>query len=550
MKQQWFLLVLVWALAALSESQVPAKDARSRQLPSESSQPRQGAPGLLERAEQDANRLEGPMRAWALWQVARAYQPTDKKKALELLDTALAEVAVMKDTPTPKMQERLTRAMNGGTAQSTKAWLQEQIGRTVVMVDPSRADELLQTLDASGRGPILKALLSYYEKNKLTDRAIEQFYRISAENEAPYAAAGRIMASLKPEQSSEIAGIFGACVTSYRTHATHDFPSTDEFPGLVATYWRKVPKQLARDAIDEVIQQAQESKANSTYAIAFDQSGGSVGSLLEYRLLQLMPALNELEQSKAKEYVERFPSLSRLGDSYAASASSSAATDGEANSRPGFRVSGDSGNLFMNMAERPMAEKIAARADGGDVAGAVTDAANIGNPDLRVQALEYIARVTMKKDATAAASALAKMLAAVEKLNLDRQPGYYSSAASIFVAMGDLESARQAVEKGLVSAGQLYGQDTDSDDPNTALEAFWPSTNAYCVLLRQARRISETWAVGLLKGIDDPKIRAAAEAAIACSALNVPESQTTMITAKRKGFRMSLGADSPAGSKD
>ncbi|HZD94773.1 MAG TPA: hypothetical protein VE133_10995, partial [Candidatus Sulfotelmatobacter sp.] len=249
--------------------------------------------------------------------------------------------------------------------------------------------------------------------------------------------------------------------------------------------------------------------------------------------------------------LERFPSVADLADSYAASAlSGSAATGSQATSPPSFRVNGDSGNLFMNMAERPLAEKVAAKADGGHASDAINDAANIGNPDLRVQAFEYIARATMKKDATVAASALAKMLTAIEKLNPERQPGYYSSAAGIFIAIGDPDAAKDAIEKGLTSAAQLFKQDTDSDDPNTALEAFWPSTNAYCALLRQARRISEAWALGLLKKIDDPEIRVAAEAAIAGSALDVPESRATIITSNRKGFRMSLGADSPAVSRD
>ncbi|HZD95389.1 MAG TPA: hypothetical protein VE133_14100, partial [Candidatus Sulfotelmatobacter sp.] len=121
----------------------------------------------MEIAEQDAYRLEGPMRAWALWQVARVYQATDKKKALQLLDAALAEAAVIKDAPVPKMQEALARRMNGRPPQSTRAWLQEQTARTIVMVDPGRADELLQTLDATNRGPILQALMSYYEGKKL-----------------------------------------------------------------------------------------------------------------------------------------------------------------------------------------------------------------------------------------------------------------------------------------------------------------------------------------------------------------------------------------------
>ena len=554
MRQLWFLTVLVLALPAWSVSQAPRTSRRNppaEAQPDQSSQAQKTGARLLEIAEQDAYRLKGPMRAWGLWQIARAYQTTDKKKALRLLDAALAEAAAMKDVPVPKIQEELTRTMSGVPAKSTRSWLQEQAARTIIMVDPGRADELLQTLDATNRGAVLQALMSYYEGHKMTDRAIEQFYRIAAEDEAPYAAAIRITASLKPEQSGELAAIFNACLASYRAHAPHELPSADQFPHLVMAYWRKVPKQLARDAMDEIIQQAQDSKTNRTFTISFDKSGQSAGSLLEYRLVQLMPALQELEGSKAKEYLEKFPSMAGLADSYAASASpDSAATDSPRTSGPSFRVNGDSGNLLLNMAERPLAEKAAAKADGGHADEALAAADAIGNPDLKAQAFEYIARAASKKDAIAAASALGKMLTAVESVKLDRQPGYYDSAAGIFMRMGDLESAKDAIEKGLGSAVQLYKQDTDSDDPNTALEAFWPSTNAYCMLLRQAHRISETWAVKLLKEIDHPEIRFAAETAIAGSALDVPESRTTIITSKRKSFRISLSADSPEGSRN
>jgi hypothetical protein len=491
--------------------------------------------------------MEGPMRAWGLWQVARAYQATDKKKALRLLDVALGETATMKDIPPPKMQEEMMRAINGTQAKPTRTWLQEQIARTIIMIDPSRADELLQTLDATTRGPILNALMSYYERHKLMDRAVEQFYRIVAEDEAPYAAAIRIIANLKPYQSGELAGIFGACLESYRAHAPHDFPVNDQFPQLVMTYWQRAP-QPARDAIDEILRQAQDSKENSTFGMSFDKSNRVAGSLLEYRLAQLMPAMRELETAKTREYLEKFPSVAELAESYATSTPGSTASDRGVNLTPGFRVNGDSGNLFMNMAEQPLAEKIAAKADSGYADEAIAEATTISNPDLKVQALEHIAWAVTRKDPRVAASALGKMLAAVEKVKLDRQPGYYASASGIFLTLGDPESAKNAIEKGLGSAAQLYKQDTDSGDPNTAMAAFWPSTNAYCMLLRQARQISELWTFKLLKEIDNPQLRSAAEIAVASSALNVPESRTIIITSKRKSFSMSLGADLPESS--
>jgi hypothetical protein len=363
--------VFMFVLPALSLPQAPQAQT-SRKAPAaqtqanEILQSQKRESGLLEITEEDANRLQGPMRAWGLWQVARLYQPTDKKKAIRLLNAALAETSAMKDVPPPKMQEELMRSSSGGPAKSTRGWLQEQVARTVITVDPNRADGLLQTLDAANRGPILQALMSYYEDHKLTDRAIEQFNRITAEDEAPYASAIRIMASLKPEQAGELAAIFDACLASYRAHAPHEFQPADPFPKLVITYWQKVPKQLASDAVDEIIQQAQDSKLTDGFSMSFGNSGQSAGSLLEYRLVQLMPALVELEGSKAKEYLEKYPAVAGLADSYTASTSSGSAAPGnQATSGPKLAVNGDSGNIFMNMAEWPVAEKGAAKADAG-----------------------------------------------------------------------------------------------------------------------------------------------------------------------------------------
>jgi hypothetical protein len=556
-KSIWVLGVL---LSISSAAQAPpAKDTKrnssSQARSVDSSRPQSNGQQLLELAEQEAHRLEGPMRPWALWQAARIYQSTDKKKALQLLDTALAEASVIKDIPPSKTEESAARRTGGTPPQSTKAWLQQEIARTMVVVDPGRADELLQTLDPANRGPVLLTLMSYYERKKLTDRALEQFYRITSIDEAPYSAAGPIMAGLKPEQSSELAAIFGACLRSYQAHAPHNFfPAADDFPRLFTAYWRRVPRQLARDAIDEVLKQAeqstQDSNANAAPSMSFDVGGRSL-SLMEYRIVEFMPVLRELEESKVRDYLERFPYLADVAGSYTAPPPPAAVPAGaDASPRSIFRPYGDFNTIMFNMSETPLATKVADKADAGHADEAMADVANIRGPDLRVQAFEYIARVTMKKDPGTAASALAKMVAAVEKVHLERQPAYYSAAAGIFIAMGDLPSARNAIEKGLTPAAQLYKQDTDSDDPNTALEAFWPSTNAYCTLLRQARRISEPWAISLLKEIDDPTVKVAAEVAIASSALDVPASRERIRIWKRKRTGGFDGPDVPVDGRD
>ena len=111
---------------------------------------------MLETAEASAYGMEGGMRAYALLQVAAGYTTTDKKKALELLDNALAA----------------TKGMDDDQAQ-TRNRLQEQILQAIVPLKPEKADELLNQVDPSARGRVLTSLLSYYQKNNDWDRAIE-----------------------------------------------------------------------------------------------------------------------------------------------------------------------------------------------------------------------------------------------------------------------------------------------------------------------------------------------------------------------------------------
>jgi len=106
--------------------------------------------------------------------------------------------------------------------------------------------------------------------------------------------------------------------------------------------------------------------------------------------------------------------------------------------------------------------------------------------------------------------------------------------------MDQLDDAKKSIEQGMSVAGKLYQSDSDQDDPNTALKAFWPSTNAYCALLRQAARISHPWAISLLKDIKDPEIKVAAETALAGGLLNAPLGPSTITTTKKNSNSMSL----------
>jgi len=48
--------------------------------------------------------------------------------------------------------------------------------------------------------------------------------------------------------------------------------------------------------------------------------------------------------------------------------------------------------------------------------------------------------------------------------------------------IGDVDLAVKLFQSGMEQVEKLRSEDTDSDDPNLALKAWWPSVNAYWLL--------------------------------------------------------------------
>src|SRR5512133_2476313 len=103
---------------------------------------------LLEIAEADAGGLEGSMRAFALLQVGRGYQRSDRAKTIALLENALTATRELPDDET-------------GRSQASD--LQEAILEEMVNVAPQRVDGLLDSVLPRARTAALRSLLSYYE---------------------------------------------------------------------------------------------------------------------------------------------------------------------------------------------------------------------------------------------------------------------------------------------------------------------------------------------------------------------------------------------------
>jgi hypothetical protein len=511
---------------------------------------------MLETAEASASGMEGGMRAYALMQVAAGYATTDKKKALELLDNALAATKGMDDDPS-----------------QTRNRLQEQILQAIVPLKPDKADELLEQVDPSARGRVLTSMLSYYQKNNDWDRAIAVVYRIAPEQEVPYDAVLRIMRSLPDERAGDRAQLFTTALTSFKNHPPEQGRRNlaiggGDFPSLILNSWKMVPAETAHDAIHAVLDQTKQQAQNSgaqPMSVSMSSANGGVAfnSMYEFRLFQLLPVLRQLDSSEAEKLVKESQAVQGMLDKYpdglnsispamagggAGDDSSGKGGDGtgqppRANSSTSFSMGSGPGPMggrspmLMQQVMRIVQDSAKHPED------ALANAAAVPDQSLRVQAYMGIAQTNVKANTSVTKRALDKVMDGVSDMDVNQQVLTVSSVAKIYLDLEDTGSAKKVIEKGMGIAEKAYKQDTNADDPNKALKAYWPSAEAYRDMLRLAGKISAPWAMELLKEISDPEMKGMGQIALAQSWLDLASGQRTVMSGTKKGNMMMMSVD-------
>ena len=536
---------LVFGQATMQQQQIQVQSPSAGQQPEKpkpSKEQLQRGQQMLERAEESANGMEGGMRAYGLLQVANAYALTDKQKALALLDNALAATHVLDSDESQKQ---------------TRNELQEDILRAMVPLDPEKADSSLDQVDASTRGSVLNTLLDHYAKNNEWDRAIGIIYRLAPEQEVPYSAVATIMQKLPEERSGDRVQLFSTALTSFKNHAGAGAQSVfgrGDFPSLILATWKTIPRETALEAINTVLDQAKKPAQDSSgqpqpLSVSMASASGAVqfNSVYEFRLFQLLPVLKQLDPSKADELLKQDQSVKAALSQYPEGMGSISPNSG------GPGQGGPGGGAMTSMMVGPPR---GSNAGGGPPSGrmspmlmqamakivqdaakhpdeALANAGTIPDPGMRVQAYMGIARVSAKEHATVAHEALEKAVDGISDLPLTQQVMAVGNIAGLYLQMEDTDAAKKVIENGMKIAEKAYKDDTNADDPNKALEAYWPSAAAYRSLLRLAAKISAPWALDLLKNISDPNMKGMGQIALAQSWLDVSPGGTTVMTDKK-----------------
>ena len=483
----------------------------------------------MEMAEGRAKGLEGGVRAYALLQVAKTLGPGEKKHALELLEDALAASKAIEDD---RMQ--------------TRSRLQQQILQAMVPLEPARADELMTQLDPAGRESVLKALLSYYRESKQNEHAMEMVYRISAEQEFPYGAGAEMMRDLPAEKQGELQQMFVMALASYRQHKHPGMTfGSGDFAAMITGFYKQLSPDLVKEAIFEVLKQAETPPEEGPEPVAMASAQGSVtmGSMYEYMLFQLLPALRAVDAAEAERLLKKNREVAGMLEKYPQGAGQLQGPPGGGPRAGGGAMMMVGGGPGMDRVQMERMQKIAADAE-AHPQDALANVATLTSPEMKAQALERIARVSWKKNPSVAKSALKQLVETLPQMELQQQILPAQQAAALYLEMGEAGEARKAIEKGLESAAKLYKQDTDAEDPNQALKAYWPSTAAYVGVLRAAAQMAPDWAQEQLKEVPDDDLRALAQIAMASALLGQPRGQFTIASEKKdRGNVMQMRAE-------
>jgi hypothetical protein len=463
----------------------------------------------LEIAESQARGLDAPMRSYALLQIAGAFTASNPDKARSLLQDAFSASLAIQDDDDMKRE------------------MQIDIFRVMLPLSQSDVEERLTQADPDARKMASGTIIQRYTDKKEFDRAIDLVQQITSLGEFPYGPAAKLLEALPPEMNPEKQSLLASAVASYRAH---DHKQQRLFGGgdltsLVIRFGENMPPKLALEAIDEILSQARKNDDPLSITIGGDGGTAKFNSMYEYQLFALLPLYRKLDESGANRLVEENAALRATMQQYPRGmdsvspppAANSPAANAKDNKGPSFMIQKGGGNqasaqaaMMQEMQRRK--DLILKEADTNPIQ-AIAEATALPltiskfAPSPRASALEAIARMNMKKQPAAARQALAELRKSIGDLQPRFQAKFLSSAAAIYLEMGDTDRAEDVVHEGIKVAAKMLDEDTNPDDPNKALKAWWPSADAYRQMVEVETKISHPATSKLLEEIKDPDIR-------------------------------------------
>ena len=525
------------------------------------SEEQQLAMQLLDTSEAASRGFEPPIRSFSLMNVAQSLTGIDQARAQALLRDAFRASLEIQDDD------------------DTKNRMQQEILRSLLPLSQADVEELLPQADITVRRPITELLVGRYAGKKQFDQGMELINQITAVDEFPYGAAGRLMEAMPPEMMADKQGLFSQALSSFKTHerqANRITIGDNSLAGLVVKFGNVMPPKMVLAAIDEIL--AQDKKlADDQLNITVSGDGGtaSFASRYQYDLFSVLPVLRRLDESRAKQLLEENQTLQDQAQKFPQGLNSlnpppppppPGAKEQTVNrglstmvrrggpgpgAAPGTARAAQSNAAAQQYLDQETLRKAQDIAKEGEtdptqaIAHAMTLPAalsGMARTSPRAGALEAIAKANVKKNPGAADQALSELRKTLADLKLSMQAQYLSSAADIYLQMGDKDRAEKIVGDGFKIAEKMLDNDVNPDNPNQALKAWWPSADAYRRFVEVEAKISHPATMNVLKEIKDPEIRATQSINVARSLIGLPLKRF-MIREKRKDMDTMMMTD-------
>jgi hypothetical protein len=486
---------------------------------------------LLKTAETESAGLQPKMRAFVLLRASYAYTTVNPKHAEKLSRDAFGATLGIEDAP------ENDRCAAPGSAGDIKSWIQQRVLYDMVHKDQLKeVEKLLPQATASVRNQITAELVRYYESKKDLAHAEALLSTLADSDSYPFGIAASLVTALGAEHSSDRISIFNQALNSFEQHATGTSVGGDDIGTFIEHTWNDVPSGLALEAIDKVLDAAQERDSHSHYSMSSAKGSVVLNSDYALRLFQLLPILQELDKDKADallreqtDVADQLKSHPRGMQSLQSENTSYGVTD--SGSGIGDAVAGQ--QIEAQMQER--VEAVLHQAD-TDPTGALAKALTLpvhgpseaSSP--RAHALLGIARKTAVKKKSVSKSALDDFSTIQDQLTPEEITGI-DELPELYLNVEDTDGAKKAVDILVKAATKIYEHDTDPDDPNKAFKGSWPSTDLWRKAIQQGAKISPMLPEEIIAGLQDADISSFEKVVFAAALVGGSPTDTSILVA-------------------
>ncbi len=509
---------------------------------------------MLDSAQSEASATEPDVRAFVLWQASYGRRKLDPDKAAALLkDAFLATLSINKS-----QEKCMTEAELCGS----KYWLQKTILQDVIDYPKQihEIDSLLAAAEPGVRQMITHDLFQHYVAEKEAAKASSLLNQIAEQDGYfCYGCAEQLMDVLRRSQWQERNEIFSQAVEAYSRHPDEKFPTPDDFAMMVLHSWRDLDPSSVLGAIDKIFDRAKEAdqeQRNTRVGISAMKGDAYFSSVYAFRLYQLMPVLDQLDQSRAAGLLRENREVQIALEQYPQSLQSMnalAESDTQAGKRRTPRIF-SIGTVDNAQAGAEEYQNEINRQKGRILDSATKDpkqalSAAMGLPlssgsgtdySPRASALISLAQIVAASDSTVAKAALEDIRTIAVQMPLRSQALILEQVPELYLTLGDPDDARDTLDELVKIAEKLYRYDSDVNDPNQAFKGMWPSVNVWRRCVSLAAKLASTRAEEIIQGIPDPDIRALERITFANSLLGASTRSLSTVEKHKTGIVASI----------